>query len=444
MQKPNFIMTTLTKRLRSLLGKLCISLIVLSSCVQEQEIDIQNPDVGTRFDSELVTVKGLMKDNPERAIELLDDLIIEAAAIDNNYYAGKAKWYKAYIYDEIEGNVSEAYRCYNDALKNVLLTDDSSLKMKIYNNLGILYRFYGEYDGAIRTYESALQLKNDLGDKQLSDLYYNLGVALKLKGDEFSFSQAEQSFTKSLEFAKKADYHTNIAHVHNQIGLMYKMIKNYDMARITYNNTIETYVSNPEMRNHIGRAYHNIGVTYMDENNAEASIRAFEKALEYKRSSSSIFITKYDLGTILFRDGKKEKAIATWRDALNEKHSRNNREQVQIYADLTSALKTENQYEEALTYSEVYNSSIQNILQEGEKYKSESDRVLFASVVSEYEAFNKPVPFFSRPLVLLFSALAVIAMVFLIAYGYYRSRSKREISDVVSDIQSEFLDIKVD
>ncbi|MEQ9403885.1 MAG: tetratricopeptide repeat protein [Cyclobacteriaceae bacterium] len=427
-----------------LIGIFAITLITFTSCVQEADIKIVDPEVKATFDAELEAVLDLMEDDSSLALEKLDDLIADAESIESRYYSGSAKWYKAYIYDEIIGDVSEAYRHYNEALKDVLQTDDSSLKVQIYNNLGILYRFYGEYDRAISNYEAALKLKDDLSVRQLSDLYYNYGVALKLKGDDSSFTKAEQAFTQSLEHAKQIEYNSNIASVNNQIGLMYKAISNYEMARIAYENTIKTYVGDPDMHEYVGKAYHGIGVTYMEEKNADAAIRAFAKALEYKRNSGSVFITKYDLGTILLREERSKEAIAVWKEALKEKHDKNSVEQVQIYSDLTSALKSNNQYEEALVYSQIYNTNIQDIIQEDDKYKSKSDQILFANVVNEYDAFNQTVPFFSRPSVILVMSLVTIVLVYLLLVVYYRSRSRKEVTEVVSKIQTEFLDIKVD
>ena len=209
-------------------------------------------------------------------------------------------------------------------------------------------------------------------------------------------------------------------------------------------NTINTYVSDSKFQEHVGRAYHGIGVTYMEEGNMEAAVRAFEKALEYKENSGSRFITKYDLGTVLKNNGQVDKAITVWKDALDEKHDKNSIEQVKIYADLTSALKMNDEYEEALSYSEVYQSSIQNIIQEGEQYKAKNDQVLFANIIKEYEEFKQPVPFFTRPSVILVMVLSSISVVYLLMILYYRSKSKRKVSEAVSNIQARFLDIKVD
>ena len=341
-------MSRFKKHIKHWIGVSCLTIFTITSCVQESDVATVTPESIASMDDALAEVLDLMDTQPQLSIEKLNDIIEQAEAIDSRYYAGKAKWYKGYIQDEILEDVSQAYYSYNEALKDVLQTKDASLKMKIYNNLGILYRFYNQYDAAIRNYESALNLSDEISVEQLSDLYYNYGVALKLKGDSVSFFDAELAFTKSLELAKKVDYHKNIAIVHNQIGLMYKTLGNYDMARISYENTIRTYITDPNLREKVGRAYHGIGVTYMEEGNNEAAVRSFNKALEYKKSSGSRFITKYDLGSALMLDGHDERAIAVWKDALNEKHNKNSIEQVQIYSDLTEALKKSNRYEEAL------------------------------------------------------------------------------------------------
>lgn len=425
-------------------ASLVIASLIFVSCNQEANVEVMDPNVEASFDAELKQVLEIMDDTPHMAIDQLNVLIADAESIKSKYYTSKAKWYKGYIYARIIEDVSQAYISYKDALDDVLQTDDSSLKMTIYNNLGILYRYYSQYDAAIANYESALELKNDLTAKQLSKLYYNYGVALKLKDDSVSFLEAEQAFTKSLEYAEQIDYHVNIADVHNQIGLMYKKIQNYEMARIAYGNTIKTYMSNPEMLEAVGRSYHAIGVTYMDEGNFDAAIPAFEKALELKKVSGSIFVTKYDLGTVYLRKGDFEKAIETWKDALGEKHDKNNIEQVQIYADLTKALKSNNEFEEALGFSEVYNSSIQNILEKGEEYKSKSDQVLFANVIKEYDEFNEPTSFFAQTPVIIVSIILSVGIIYLLVMLYYKSQSKRKVTEVVSKIQTEFMDIKVD
>ncbi len=373
------------KQLRQLIGALCFTMLILSSCDQGTDVEIANQEANPAFDSVLTEVFYLMEDSPMPALEKLDNLISEAESINSKYYSGRAKWFKGYIYDDIVEDLSQAYLNYNEALQDILQTDDSSLKRNIYNNLGILYKIYGQYDAAITMYESALELKDELTETDLSDFYYNYGVALNKKGDSISFYRAGQALTKSLEYAQQIEYHENIASVYNLRGLMFKDRKNYEKARLEYDNTIRTYIDNPDLQNTVGMAYHGIGVTYMLEQNTEASIRAFEKALEYKRESRSIFVTKLDLGTVLLRDGRMDDAIAVWKDALNEKYNKHNKEHVQIYSELASVLKKNSQFEEALGYSGIYASHMKDILNESENYKIKGDQVLFESAVNEYQ-----------------------------------------------------------
>ncbi|MEO9871828.1 tetratricopeptide repeat protein [Ekhidna sp.] len=438
------MMTILTKNLKHFIGVLLFASFVFISCNHDSSLEVTSPKINANLDEMLLESLDLMEESPASALTQLDDIIKRADAIHSKYYSGKAKWYKAYIYDDVLEDVALAYNQYYDALEDILQTNDVSLKMSIYNNLGILYRMYEQYDAAISNYEEAIKFENELSKKQLSDLYYNYGRSLKMKGGEAAFLQAEQAFTQSLKLAEEIDHQENIALVYNEIGSMYKKLDNHEVARLSYSKIIQTFGDNSEMNQFVGLAYHNLGDSYMTEGKLEEAEKAFNKALEFKTVSSSIFITKYDLGTILMKSGQSEKAIATWKDALTESHNKNSLEHIKIYSDLTKVLSSENQVKEALTYSEIYTDNVKNILAQGEKYKILNERILFANVVSEYDEFNKPVPLFSRPLVILALILGFGALIYSIVFIYYRSKSKKKVSEVVSKIQTDFLDIKVD
>ncbi|MEQ9425346.1 MAG: hypothetical protein RJQ09_13055 [Cyclobacteriaceae bacterium] len=430
-----------SKQFFTLLIGLCI---VWVSCDQEDEFETPASVRSLDFDDMYSSIKEVMKDEPERAIRLCDETIKHAELIGSAYHSGKAKWYKAYIYDDILQEVSKAYFNYNDALKDLIRTDSSSLKMKVYTNVGLLYRFYGQFEAALNSYESALKLEEDLSVKQRSDLYYNYAVALKLKGDSASFYQAEDAFIKSLELAREIGDEANMASVNIQIGLMYKTVGEFEMARIAYRNTIRNYKGDAEMADYVGQAYHGIGVTYMDEGNSNDAIQSFEKALLFKNKSGSIFITKYDLGSVLLSSGYSDEAIAIWQQALNETHDRNDIAQVKIYADLTKALDEKGRYAEALHYSNVYNSEVEKILAENVKYKELNNQILFADVIREYDEFNNAIPFYQQPrfIILLICILGPTGY-FLMA-TYYRRKVTKKVSETVSEIQTEFQHLKID
>ena len=198
------------------------------------------------------------------------------------------------------------------------------------------------------------------------------------------------------------------------------------------------------MQEFVGKAYHGIGVTHMEEENDDLAIAAFNSALERKTLSSSIFVTKYDLGTVLYRTGNEVKAIETWKGALLEKHNKADIQHVQIYSDIATALADSDNLGEALSYSKVYTESIQKMLADDLKYKAENDKVLFADIVREYDEFASPMPLLYQT----WFQLLIVAFVALIIYSgtaiYFRSKSSRKVSEVMSKLQSEFQHLKID
>lgn len=437
-------MRFLFKRLIQYTAFLLVVSVLFSSCDQGLEDSLVQNESHLYFQNELTTIDNMMVDDPEGALLKTDEMIIRTESVNNKYFSGKAKSYKAYIYNEITQDVSKAYFNYNEALKDLQQTDSSTAKMAVLNNLGLLYQFYGQYDASFDSYKKALELAPDLTTGHLSDVYYNYGIALKLKGDEDSFFAAEEAFTKSLELARQIDYKGQIADVNNQIGMMYKDVKDYDMARIAYRNNIRSYQESPDMRDYVGRSYHGIGVTYMDQYNVEEAVRAFEQALVYKTKSSSIFVTKYDLGTVLMQGGYQNEAIKIWKEALQEKHNKSDIEHVRVYARLSEVLASNGQYQEALGYSLTFNESVNKIVEEEKTYITKNDKVLFEDVIKEYDEFNAPQPFYADIKIMIGLFLLMIPIIYLLTALYYRSKLSKKVSQTVSQIQNEFQHIKVE
>ena len=431
----------------SLVLALTVVFFFSTSCEMQVDQDILIDVPNESFKTSLAESLSIMNDDPEGAIAQLDELIKAAKDESLSYYVGKALWYQAYIYKKKLDNISKAYFGYNEALKYLSDSEDFTLRAKISNNLAILYQYYEHHERAIDIYLEVLEYEDELEDKFVSDLYFNLGRSYKLIRTDESQIKAEGSFIKSLELAKAIEDHENIASVNNQVGMMYKDLADYDVARIAFKNTIRDYQNaspNSEVLEYVGQAYHGIGVTYMEQGKYDEAINSFREALKYKKDSESIFITKYDLGSVLFESNQAKEAIRIWQDALNEKHNKSERIQVEIYSKLTSALALHEDYEGALMYAQIYNDHIIDILSVGEKYKAENDRVLFADIIREYDEFNQVIPFYKEPwaisLMFLFIAIAVYAG----SYAYYQSKLSTKVSDTRSEIQIEFQNIKID
>lgn len=420
---------------------------LFSACEMQADKELLDNSTSEALEIALENTLDVMYDDPENGISSLNGIVEQAKSENLPSYVGKALWYQAYLYHRLIEDVSKAYFAYNESLKYLEQTDDAILKAKVRNNLAVLNEYYGQYDVAINLYSKSLIDKNQLGEKQLSNMYYNIGRTYKLKGDSESFLKAEEAFTKSLEIAQQISDQVNVAKVHNQIGMMYKDLTDYDVARIAFRNTIRDYqneIPESNVLEYVGQAYHGIGVTFMEQERYDEAITSFREALKYKRDSESIFITKYDLGTVLFETKNSKEAIKTWKDALNEKHNKNERIQVEIYSKLTSALALNNDFEGALKYAQIYNTHINDILSVGEKYKAENDRVLFADIIREYDEFNQVIPFYKEPWALVLMFIFIALAVYAGSHAYYQSKLSTKVSDTRSEIQIEFQNIKLD
>ncbi|MDW3191311.1 MAG: tetratricopeptide repeat protein [Cytophagales bacterium] len=424
-----------------------IGCCLLAACEMQADQEILATSESESLEVALQETREFMYDDPIRGISSLDEIIDQAKSQNSALITGKALWYQAYLQHQLMDDVSKAYFAYKESLKYLDQTTDAITKAKVRNNLAVLNEYYGQYDFAISIYQSILEDRDKLAEEQLSNVYYNLGRNYKLKGDEESFFKAEDAFTQSLELAQSIDHHRNIARANNQVGMMYKDLADYDMSRIAYRNTIRDYQNDSKsdgVLDFVGQAYHGMGVTYMEQERFDEANEAFREALKYKTDSESIFITKYDLGSVLFELGQPMEAIATWKDALKEKHNKNERIQVEIYAKLTSALAAHNEYADALMYAQIYNEHISNILSEGEKYQAENNRVIFADIIREYDEFNQVIPFYKEPWAIVLMFIFIALAVYTGSRAYYQSKLSTKVSDTRSEIQIEFQNIKLD
>ena len=428
------------------LSIIAVCTCLLFSCSGLTEEVPQQDEMQLNLMESLSLVDELKWEDPQAALVKADEIIAQSKGLSNKYFVGKAEYFKAFIYDDIIQDVSKAYFHYNEALKLLNETDSSTMKMRVLNNLGILYRFYGQYEAAFNSYEQALELGPELTVEDLSDVYYNYGVALKVKGetDEDAFYAAEEAFTKALDLAQQIDYHANISDVNNQIGMMYNDIGDFDMAKIAYRNNIRRYQAEEGMEESVARAYHGLGNVFMEEGNIAESVRAFEQALVFRRSSALIFLTKYDLGTALMQGGFNDEAVKIWKEALQEKHNKNNIEQVQVYAKLSEVLASNGNYKEAMDYSLIYNESIKQIVEEEKTYIAKNDKVLFEDIIRDYDEFNAPQPFYADFKIMGLLALLLVPVTLLLVRVYYKSKLVKKVSETVSRIDNEFQHIKVE
>ncbi len=424
---------------QTILILLCVALLASCSTMVDEGVS-ELPDSGLELRMEKAL--DLMTESTPQSISLCEDVIKDAENMGLTHTAGKAKWYLGYIYDEIDQNVSKAYFYYNESIRDLKQTNDYSTLHSVYLNLGELNRVNGQVNNAVALYEEALKFEKEFSKEELADLYYNYGIVLKLQGTQDSFNKAQKAIEASLSFAREIQNQEDIARVNNQIGLMYKDIGNYEMARIAYQNTIREFQHHPNLKEFAGLAYHGIGVTFMEEEKWDQSIESFKQALEYKTNSRSIFVTMYDMGTVQMKAGYTEEAILAWKEAVKEDYNQNNLEHVKIFSNLTKALSAKDRNEEALVFAEIYNDNIENILDNTEVASMDQQTVLFKDVVREYDDFVQKEPALDyQQIILMTLAIVLLSLSLFSTYKYLR---KRKEAKAFRKLQATFEQFKVD
>jgi tetratricopeptide (TPR) repeat protein len=163
----------------------------------------------------------------------------------------------------------------------------------LYNILGVLYARLMQYDVAIDNYKKAIVIKPDY-----SDAHYNMGNALKQKGD---LDAAIVSYENAINLKPAyVDAHFNMGNVLKQKG-------DLDAAIVSYKNAIN-------LKSDHADAYNNLGTVLQSKGNSEAAIDSYKKAIIIKPDYADAF---FNLGTAQQAMGDLAAAINSYKHDIN-------------------------------------------------------------------------------------------------------------------------------
>ncbi len=109
----------------------------------------------------------------------------------------------------------------NNFKKILDLTEEPRPIGVAYGNLGIVYRIRGDLDKALKYYEKALKIDQELGRKEgLASAYVNIGVVYKIKGD---LDKALKYYEKALKIEHELGRKEGLANAYGNIGLIYSV-----------------------------------------------------------------------------------------------------------------------------------------------------------------------------------------------------------------------------
>lgn len=124
-----------------------------------------------------------------------------------------------------QNKLDEAMKNYNESLAN----GDESCWASVYNGIGNVYFYQGEYAKALEIYEKALEIKQSENSPDIYVVYNNIGACYEKQG---KYAKALEKYQESLRQKKNllGDAHTELASSYENIGRLYTLQKEYDKA----------------------------------------------------------------------------------------------------------------------------------------------------------------------------------------------------------------------
>ena len=203
---------------------------------------------------------------------------------------------------------------------------ESSQMLERFPNSIILYNIAGasnsglmQFDDAIESYKQVLKIKPDY-----AEAYYNMGVALKSKGNP---EAAIDSYKQALKIKP------NYAEAHNNMG-------NALTDKDDLEGAIDSYKQALKIKPNYAEAYYNMGVALTNKDDLEGAIDSYKQALKIKPNYAEAY---YNMGVALTNKDDLEGAIDSYKQALKIKPN-----YAEAYYNMGNALKNKGNPEAAI------------------------------------------------------------------------------------------------
>jgi CHAT domain-containing protein/Tfp pilus assembly protein PilF len=231
----------------------------------------------------------------------------------------------AYAFRTI-GNYDEAFRNLLEAEK--LCNNDDYFESRIINLKGTLFFLSGEYDRAIKEYESSLQLSINNGNRvEEIKAFANLAI---LKDQYGEVESARDDFIKSIKMAEEIENKELLAFLYSELGVSFTYTNNLIEARENYKKSLSLY---EQMRNDERLSYlsSNIGSLFLQISNYKSALEYYSKGLKYAGENKlGLILNLTGLADVYSNESNYSKALQYYKRA---------KEIADSVKDLSSALK---------------------------------------------------------------------------------------------------------
>lgn len=288
------------------------------------------------------------------AMEVLDDVVRNITHLDDKQMRyllqGEAKKIKGRIHYYINEN-EQAEVSFKEAETMYNLAGDQQGLAAIYNNLGVLHMFQGEWEKSEEFYLKSLKLEKEYCSLNgISVCYNNLGSLMDEKGDQ---EKSLHYYEEALKIQKLLNEPYNITNIYNNIGITWMDHNYFEQAEVALKKSLEIAMNFNFFRN-IVASLNNLGALYFKKGNWKLAIDYYEQAV---RKSQEINFTEgllrsfNNLGELYEKQGELNLAYDLYFKGLEMLPSvSDDYIKAELYGNIGSNLTKLHRFKEAYSY----------------------------------------------------------------------------------------------
>ena len=253
-------------------------------------------------------VKRIINNDPKRAIIIANRCRILAMEQNNNHALNNALLNIGRAHYFL-GEYQNALRRYQEALVVAEEIEDKALIADALNNIGVLYYVWGEHDLALEYYLRTLALRLETNNRKgLGHCYNNIAGLHNTAG---RYSSALEYFQKALETTYAASSMNNIALIKFDLGKNEEAMVDLRAALALERETKD--------RQGESLSLNNMGMVLTKQGNLDEARELYDEALTIRRQihdRQGESVTLQLLGTVLVNDGDIGGGIILLQEAL--------------------------------------------------------------------------------------------------------------------------------
>jgi len=214
-----------------------------------------------------------------------------------------ALWVHAQSVDELQNNLKKAKTPAEQA--------------DMLNRIGIKYRDLNQLDQAIDYHFQALDLFEELNDKngQAETMNFLGGIYWRMN----NFDQAVHYYTLALQIREEEQNTEEIAKILNNLGLASRSLRDYNTALEYYHRALNNWISVGNQKE-TAVTFNNIGNVYLNRNVPDSALANYNKALEIRQEledTISIAATLNNMATLFKNQNEFTKAVEIIQESID-------------------------------------------------------------------------------------------------------------------------------